>query len=117
MNVKDPTKRDFLAWENQTFGADEAYVKRSSNEQEQDLDNHLNLQLISIRLPSELLKDLKFIAKAHGIGYQPMVRDLLSRFATNEKLQIMRTSNERMRLEREQAELEQTQLSNAKNVA
>lgn len=42
------------------------------------------MQLISIRMPTDLLRVLKEIAKYHGIGYQPMIRDLLDRWAVGE---------------------------------
>ncbi len=117
MSTQDLSDKDLQEWENQTLGADEAYVKRSSKEMEQALDEELNLQLISIRLSKALLQDLKFIAKAHGIGYQPMVRDVLSRFAKNEVRQIIHDSNERLRLEQEQAELQSQQKAKAKRLA
>ena len=44
----------------------------------------LNMQLISMRLPHDLLTMLKEIARYHGVGYQPMVRDLLHRWAVGE---------------------------------
>jgi hypothetical protein len=62
--------------------------------------------MISVRLQKQLISDLKFIATAHGIGYQPLIRDVLSRFVTHEKKQIIREAVERTRLEAEKAEQE-----------
>lgn len=62
------------------FGNDESSVKASGAEAPQALADALELQLISIRLNKGLLRDLEQIAERHGIGYQPMVRELLKRF-------------------------------------
>lgn len=51
----------------------------------------LNMQLISMRLPQDLLTLLKEIAAYHGVGYQPMVRDLLHRWAAGEIRTILET--------------------------
>ena len=48
------------------------------------IDNALGLQLISIRLQHDLINKLKMIAERHQVGYQPLIRDLLNRFATSE---------------------------------
>jgi predicted DNA binding CopG/RHH family protein len=76
------------AWDTGELGRDEKYVKRSSAEDEASVEAALDLQLISIRLQKELLEQLKFIAKYHGIGYQPMMRDILCRWARTEMLNI-----------------------------
>jgi predicted DNA binding CopG/RHH family protein len=48
------------------------------------VDEALELQMISIRLERGLLSNLKLIADHHGVGYQPLIRDLLNRFAQSE---------------------------------
>ena len=42
------------------------------------------MQMISIRLQKKLIEDLKAIAAHNGIGYQPLVRQLLTRFVISE---------------------------------
>ena len=54
------------------------------------VNDALGLQMISIRLQRGLLQDLKLIADHHGIGYQPMIRDLLNRFVRSEIRDILR---------------------------
>lgn len=54
------------------------------------LDDALGLKSISIRLQNKLIDDLKTIAKVNGIGYQPLIRILLTRFAESELRQIAR---------------------------
>ena len=54
------------------------------------------MKLVSIRLPIPLIETLKAIAGHHGIAYQPMIRDLLMRFARSEFQQIHAELNSRM---------------------
>lgn len=83
------------------LGNDEAHVRRAGKGQGEELDKALGLQLISIRLQKSLIEDLKFIAKARGIGYQPLVRDNLTRFVEQEKKKIIQEVMERRRQEKE----------------
>ena len=71
-------------WETGQLGRDAAHVKRASAELEQAVDRALAMKLVSIRLPEPMIEALKAIAAHHGIGYQPMVRDLLGRFIASE---------------------------------
>ena len=75
-------------------------------EASEELDEVLGLQMISIRLEKRLIRDLKEIAKYHGVGYQPMMRDLLNRFATSEirSILIKEKSNIQERIEQLQEE-------------
>lgn len=66
------------------MGNSEAHAARSTPQLEAEAEHALGMKLISIRLDQSLLRDLKEIAAHHGIGYQPMVRDLLKRFARAE---------------------------------
>jgi hypothetical protein len=74
------------AWDEGTLGRDGAYAKRVpiSPEHRAKLDAKMDLEPISIRLPKQLLADLKAIAAQNGLGYQPLVRQVLTRFATAE---------------------------------
>lgn len=71
------------AWDSGALGRDADYVKVVDTSPA-ELDDALDLQMISIRLEKGLLRDLKEIACVHDIGYQPMIRDLLNRFAQAE---------------------------------
>lgn len=83
------------AWDNGTLGQDEKYVEVSSNV---DLNEHieqaLELQPISIRLQKSLVEDLKRLAKLRGLGYQPLIRQVLTRFIECEKKQLLREASE-----------------------
>ena len=82
------------AWDEGDLGRDAAYAKRVtiSPIQRAKLDDKLGLQPISIRLPKELLDDLKSIARLNGLGYQPLIRQVLTRFAHSELKALARDS-------------------------
>ena len=71
-------------WEGLDDDLTDDVVSALSFEEVKAIDESIGMQMISIRLQRQLLTLLKEIAKHHGIGYQPMVRDLLQRFAYSE---------------------------------
>lgn len=79
-------------WESREYGADEEYVERVVLNREyldvidgKDTEK-LNgkMQLISIRLPEQLIQDLKQIGKKEGLGYQTLIREVMKRFVAAE---------------------------------
>ncbi|MCF7520534.1 BrnA antitoxin family protein [Neisseria sp. ZJ106] len=72
-------------WENGELGRDERFVQKSNATSQSAIDEMLALQAISIRLPKGLLQDLKNIAELNGIGYQPLIKQILNRFIDGEK--------------------------------
>ena len=79
-------------WESREYGADEEYVERVVLDREcldvidgKDSEK-LNgkMQLISIRLPEQLIQDLKQIGKKEGLGYQTLIREVMKRFVAAE---------------------------------
>lgn len=86
------------AWDGRALGADEAHVVAADEGHEAALDAALGLQSISIRLPKQLIDQYKLIAHFHGVGYQPLMRDVLARFvpgALNEILEAQRDKAQR----------------------
>lgn len=84
------------AWEEGKLGQDEAFVRPAPKELEQQVDEALSLKAISIRLPTELIDDFKFIASHHGVSYQPLMREALKKFADAEyKLIAIELANEK----------------------
>jgi hypothetical protein len=77
------------AWEDGSLGCDEQYVE-VSDVSDAMLDDALSLKSISIRMPNSLIEDLKDISKINGIGYQPLMKKVLSRFVEAEKKQILK---------------------------
>lgn len=68
------------SWETGALGSSEAHAKAAPAELEAAINASLGLQAISIRLPKSLIDAYKLIAAHHGIGYQPLMRDILQRF-------------------------------------
>jgi predicted DNA binding CopG/RHH family protein len=78
-----------VAWEKGELGRDENFVERSDLKHG-DLDEKMEMQMISIRLPKSLIEDFKLIAEYHGNSYQPLMRQILKRFAVAEMKTILR---------------------------
>ena len=107
MNDADKLTSDSEAWDNGALGQDEQFAVRTSQETENAVDGALGLQMISVRLQKSLIEDLKFIAKINEVGYQPLIRDVLCRFAKSEKKNIMMEILERKQLENKLKEAEE----------
>lgn len=80
------------AWDSRTLGCDIKYAKPTKPELALAIDESLGLQMISIRLNKELIAAFKVIGEHHGVGYQPLMRDALQRFATAELKSIVTAS-------------------------
>jgi len=76
-------------WDSRALGASAAHVATADAAHAQALDRALELQSISIRLPKQLIEQYKLIAHFHGVGYQPLMRDILTRFVPNALKEIM----------------------------
>ncbi len=87
-------------WEDRRLGADARFVGVVPRAEEAGIDASLGLQMISVRLPRELIEHLKTIALHRGIGYQPLMRDVLSRFARGELIEVLRQQTEIAELQR-----------------
>lgn len=77
------------AWESRELGASEAHAMRAPQELESKVEESLGMQMISIRLDKSLIESFKVIAEYHGVGYQPLMRDALKRFADGEMKSIV----------------------------
>ncbi|WP_423185340.1 hypothetical protein ACO1PK_09165 [Alishewanella sp. d11] len=99
--MKQPTydESQDVKWDDGTYGTSEEHVRKAElpDEMMAQFDKAASMTLISIRLQDELIKDLKEVAALHGIGYQPMVRQLLKRFVVAEK-KILAARNEAMQI-------------------
>jgi hypothetical protein len=84
------------AWDSGQLGRDGEFASVAPLEDgfEQKLDESLDLQLISIRLQKSLIEDFKMIAHLNGLGYQPLMRQILTRFVECEKKRIVREAVE-----------------------
>jgi len=89
-------------WNSREPGATEEFAAIASDDVQPLTDKHL-LQPVSIRLEKSLIEDFKLIASMYGIGYQPLMRQILKRFADSEKKQILREAASKMKLMRKEA--------------
>ena len=76
-------------WESGELGRSLEHAEVADAAASESLDESLGMQLVSIRLQRSLVQNLKLIAKHHGVAYQPLVRDLLNRFALSELKNIL----------------------------
>ena len=84
MSKKSAIPGTVKAWKNGTLGKSDAHVRKTPQEMEQQIDEALGLQAISIRLPKATIEVYKNLAKMHGVGYQPLMRDAICRWAESE---------------------------------
>ncbi|ABM32306.1 hypothetical protein QRO11_15300 [Paracidovorax citrulli] len=68
------------AWEERQLGADADHAEVAGAEHMAALDEAMGMQSISIRLPKGMIDAYKLIGAHHGVGYQPLMRDILQRF-------------------------------------
>jgi hypothetical protein len=100
------------AWESGALGVNPDTVRIAGQEHEEALDAALGMKSISIRMPAGLVEMYKLIARHHGVGYQPLMRDILSRWVKSGLREVIDTMEAQAaqaakRLEPiEQAELE-----------
>lgn len=78
------------AWDSGALGTDANFAQQAPPVDETAIDDALELQMISIRLQKSLIEDFKLIGKLQGVGYQPLMRQVLKRFADCEKKRILR---------------------------
>jgi uncharacterized protein (DUF4415 family) len=86
-NDKIPGTTD--AWEDGRLGEHVEHARATAPDNARAIDDALGLQMISIRLNKDLIDTFKRLAEYHGIGYQPLMRDALRRFAEAEMKQIV----------------------------
>lgn len=78
-NMHD-TSDDAELWESGKLGASEEYVKQVGPEKTKEIHDALGLQPVTVRLQKELVEQLKTLAKKEGLGYQPLIRQVLTRY-------------------------------------
>lgn len=99
----DDVDRD--PWESGELGRSIQHARVVPEQDAKAIDDALGLQLISIRLQRDLITNLKKIAEYRGIGYQPLVRDLLNRFVAFELKDILTEQLEEARRQAEAASM------------
>lgn len=106
---------DIDKWENGDLGDNEEFDKPSimhkdlrellnghSKETTVDHSDSKTMQLISMRLPTTLIEDLKAIGEVENLGYQTLAREVLTRFVESEsrrKINELLSEHRRMKQE------------------
>ena len=72
------------AWESGELGNDLKFAKVFEGDIQPQIDEAIAMQPISIRLPKSLIETYKLLGHKHGLGYQPLMRRVLLRFAEAE---------------------------------
>ena len=91
------------AWDSGELGENASSAKAASAETTEAINDALGLQMISIRLPKSVIEDFKVIAQIEGVGYQPLMRTALVRFAESESKRVMREYAAQRELEKKKA--------------
>lgn len=95
------------AWEGGELGRSVEHAVVAPPGMAQQIDDALGMQMISIRLPKDLIEEFKMIAQFHSIGYQPLMRDALKRFAEAElKKMAVQYANEKAAKEQAKAKVD-----------
>lgn len=91
MSTEELMKRveDDDRWDTGALGRDMQHTKTATADAEA-ISAAVGLQMISIRLPNQLIDDFKFIADTQGLRYQTLMRQVLARFADCELKQLAR---------------------------
>lgn len=67
-------------WDSRAVGASPEHAVAAPKSENDAVDAALGLRSIAIRLPVEMIDQYKLLAHFHGVGYQPLMRDVLARF-------------------------------------
>jgi len=89
MSNKDKILGTEEAWESGELGADEKHVRVADGELAKQIEDALGMQMISIRLDKSLIESFRMLGAFHGVGYQPLMRDAMKRFAEYEMKAIV----------------------------
>ena len=72
------------AWETGQLGDSAEHAKAAEAGSSKRIDDMLELQMISIRLPKTMIDDYRYIAKREGLKYQTLMKQALQRFVVAE---------------------------------
>lgn len=94
MNNLPTTTSGTEAWDSRELGADEAFVQVAPDFGAA-IDTALDLHPVSIRLQRSLVENLKALAHLHGLGYQPLMRQILTRWVDAElRMMVVKRASE-----------------------
>ena len=82
-------------WETGELGRSSEHAVPTSDEHDKELDDAMGLQLLTFRLQKSLIAQFKELAKLEGIGYQPLMRQVLNRYARENEHRIQPQTKKR----------------------
>ncbi|MFG5779853.1 hypothetical protein ACFIQF_22565 [Comamonas sp. J-3] len=82
-------------WDAKEFGASDKNAMKASDESVSLLHEAAGMKAVSIRMPVEMIQAYKYIAAHHGVGYQPLMRDILQRFLPEGLKEVVAAESER----------------------
>lgn len=92
MTHANPTFAVTDEWESGKLGASREHIRHAPAGTDAEIDEAVGLQLISIRFSKDLINNLKAIAGTRGIGYQPLIRMVLTDYVReNPRARIQQT--------------------------
>lgn len=85
-NISTLSENSIKEWECGDYGLSSAHaaVDPESSEGSTSVDKATKMKMISIRLDEDLIDSLKGFAEFEGLGYQPLMRIILSRWVEGE---------------------------------
>jgi len=72
--------KDSELWDSRQLGASMEHARPASDEEDKAVDEAMGLQLLSFRIQKSVIEQLKQLAQIEGIGYQPLMRQVLTRY-------------------------------------
>lgn len=117
MTKKTSIKGTAEAWETGALGRADAHARKTSTETVNAIDEALGLQAISIRLPKATIDAYKNLAEIHGVGYQPLMRDAICRWAESEMKMLLAGAVESQRNAKTKAKMVRSKVRSGQRAA
>lgn len=80
---------DHELWDKRELGASVEHFALVSDEEQREIEEGFGLQSISLRLNRNLIEQFRNLAKLEGIGYQPLMRIVLTDYAKENEYKLI----------------------------
>jgi hypothetical protein len=77
-------------WETRKLGASPEHARVVSGKGDKALDESMGLQLLTFRIQKPIVDQLRQLAKLEGIGYQPLMRQVLVKYVRENQHRLQR---------------------------
>lgn len=85
----DELTADHELWDKRELGASYEHFAVVTDEAQREIEEGFGLQLISLRLNRSLIEQFKELARLEGIGYQPLMRNVLIDYAKSNEHRLI----------------------------